>query len=75
MFVLIVCNPVSPNHSLYLDSGGKNNQHSGNEKLRALARVQAKKYNASSKKGKSILSRLLVKQLREFDPPARYVIL
>lgn len=62
-------------HDILLGRGGKNNRHSGNEKLRELARVQATKYNASTKKGKSILSRLLVKQMRELDPSARYVIL
>jgi hypothetical protein len=60
-------------NDILLGRGGKNNQHSGNEKLRAFARVQARKYNTSSKKGKSILSRILVKQMRELDPPARCV--
>ncbi len=60
-------------NDILLGRGGKNNQHSGNEKLRALARVQARKYNSSSKKGKSILSRVLVKQMRELNPPARCV--
>lgn len=60
-------------HDILMGRGGKNNQHSGNEKLRELARVQAKKYSSSTKKGKSILSRILVKQMRELDPPARYV--
>ncbi|GAX20593.1 hypothetical protein FisN_3Hh556 [Fistulifera solaris] len=60
-------------NDILLGRGGKNNQHSGNEKLRAFARVQARKYNTSSKKGKSILSRILVKQMRELDPPARFL--
>ena len=58
-------------NDILLGRGGKNNQHSGNEKLRELARAHAKNYNSSTKKGKSILSRILVKQMRELDPPSR----
>ena len=57
-----------------LGRGGTANKHSGNEKLRQFARLQAEHYRASSKKGKSAISRLLVKQMRELDPPARYVL-
>jgi hypothetical protein len=56
-----------------LGRGGTANKHSGNEKLRQLARLQSEKYRASSKKAKSTISRLLVKQMQELDPPARYV--
>ena len=55
--------------------GGKNNQHSGNEKLRIIAREEyGSKYKMSSKKEKSAMSRELVRQMRDLEPPARYVI-
>lgn len=54
-----------------LGRGGTANKHSGNEKLRQLARLQSENYRGSSKKGKSSISRLLVKQMQELDPPSR----
>jgi len=67
-------NRVEPHENdVLMGRGGKNNQHSGNERLRQLARIQAEKYRTSTKKGKSSLSRLLVKQMRELDPPSRLV--
>lgn len=60
-------------NDVLMGRGGRNNQHSGNEKLRQFARVQGEKYRVSSKKGKSALSRLLVRQMRELDPPARFL--
>ncbi|CAB9510725.1 expressed unknown protein [Seminavis robusta] len=51
--------------------GGKNNQHVGNERLRDMARAIRDKYKASSKKGKSNLSRDLVQQVR--DLPGRFL--
>lgn len=61
---------ISPNHNL---RGGLNNKHSGNEKLRQLARQYGSKYKTLTKKEKSDLSRYLVRRMRELDPPARYV--
>lgn len=54
-----------------LGRGGTANKHSGNEKLRQFARLQSENYRSSSKKGKSTISRLLVKQMKELDPPSR----
>lgn len=45
----------------------------GNEKLRELARKVAEKYHRSSKKEKSYLSRSLVQQVLEMDPPGRFL--
>lgn len=59
-------------HDVLLGRGGKNNQALGNEKLREMARVEAENYRRSTKKGKSSISRKLVRQMRELDPPARY---
>lgn len=58
-------------NDVLMGRGGKNNQHSGNERLRGLARVHCQQYRSSSKKEKSNLSRELVKQMRSLDPPAR----
>ena len=66
--------PIEPHeHDVLMGRGGRNNQHSGNEILRQFARVQKDKYQMASKKGKSALSRLIVRQMRELDPPARCV--
>lgn len=58
-------------HDVLMGRGGRNNQHSGNDILRQFGRVQGENYRVASKKGKSALSRLLVRQMRELDPPAR----
>ena len=51
--------------------GGKNNQHSGTEKLRGMARLESENYRKSSKKGKSQISRQLVNQVRSLLPAGR----
>ena len=60
-------------HDVLLGRGGRNNQHTGNDILRQFGRVQGENYRVASKKGKSAISRLLVRQMRELNPPARYV--
>uniref|UniRef100_A0A7S3DZ12 DUF6824 domain-containing protein n=1 Tax=Entomoneis paludosa TaxID=265537 RepID=A0A7S3DZ12_9STRA len=55
------------------DRGGKNNQHSGNEKLRMLARGESANYRVSTKKGKSAISRDIVQKMRDLKPPARFL--
>jgi hypothetical protein len=59
-------------NDVLMGRGGRNNQHSGNEKLRQFARAQKENYRHASKKEKSAISRLLVRQMHELDPPARY---
>jgi hypothetical protein len=58
-------------NDVLMGRGGRNNQHSGNELLRQFARAQGEKYRIASKKGKSAISRYLVRQMRGLDPPAR----
>jgi hypothetical protein len=66
--------PIEPhNHDVLLGRGGRNNQHSGNDILRQFGRLQGENYRVASKKGKSAISRLLVRQMRELNPPARCV--
>ena len=60
-------------YDVLMGRGGKNNQWRGNEKLRAMARTQAENYRMSSKKGKSYISRELVRRARELDPPGRFL--
>ena len=72
----IICISSSSSSSfckVLMGRGGKNNQHSGNEKLRGFARKVCEKYKASTKKGKSNISRELVLKVREQNPPGRYV--
>lgn len=60
-------------NDVLMGRGGKNNQHSGNETLREIARIHCEEYRLSTKKGKSQISRNLVQYMRDLDPPARYV--
>mmetsp|Transcript_1579 Transcript_1579/g.2417 ORF Transcript_1579/g.2417 Transcript_1579/m.2417 type:complete len:322 (-) Transcript_1579:1424-2389(-) len=60
-------------NDILMGRGGKNNQHIGNEKLRQLARGQSENYQEASKKGKSNISRDLVKQVRSMNPPGRFL--
>lgn len=60
-------------NDVLMGRGGRNNQHSGNEKLRQFARAQKENYRNASKKEKSAISRFLVRQMHELNPPARYV--
>jgi hypothetical protein len=62
----------TPNpNDILMGRGGKNNQHSGNEFLRTIARRVCEDYRVASKKGKSDLSRDLVRQVRERTPSGR----
>lgn len=58
-------------NDVLMGRGGKNNQHSGNETLRKFARQRCEDYRRASKKGKSDISRELVRIMRELEPPAR----
>lgn len=60
-------------NDILMGRGGKNNQHIGNEKLRGLARLQSEHYRMASKKGKSNISRELVRQVRLMVPPGRFL--
>mmetsp|Transcript_16925 Transcript_16925/g.32051 ORF Transcript_16925/g.32051 Transcript_16925/m.32051 type:complete len:447 (+) Transcript_16925:105-1445(+) len=65
---------VAPHENdILLGRGGNNNKHSGNDQLRALARDLVLQYMKSSKKGKSHLSMLLVRQVRQMNPPGRFL--
>jgi len=64
--------PIRPHENdVLMGRGGKNNQHSGNEKLRGMARLEGENYRKSSKKGKSYISRQLVQRVRSLNPPGR----
>ena len=68
----IMSEPIRPHENdVLMGRGGKNNQHSGNEKLREMARLESDNYRKSSKKGKSHISRQLVHQVRSLVPPGR----
>jgi hypothetical protein len=60
-------------NDVLMGRGGKNNQHSGNERLREIARERCEDYCAATKKGKSEISRELVRRVREMTPPGRCV--
>lgn len=66
--------PITPHENdILMGRGGKNNQHTGNNQLRAFAREECRNYRTSSKKGKSYISRELVRRVRELDPPGRFL--
>mmetsp|Transcript_34628 Transcript_34628/g.39473 ORF Transcript_34628/g.39473 Transcript_34628/m.39473 type:complete len:329 (-) Transcript_34628:129-1115(-) len=60
-------------NDVLMGRGGKNNQHTGNGKLRTLARLESKYYRIASKNGKSCISRNLVKLVRCMSPPGRFL--
>jgi hypothetical protein len=60
-------------NDVLMGRGGNNNQHSGNEKLRGVARTRCEDYRRVSKKEKSDISRELVKSARKWTPPGRCV--
>jgi hypothetical protein len=60
-------------NDVLMGRGGNNNQHSGNEKLRGVARTRCEDYRRVSKKEKSDISRELVKSVRKWTPPGRCV--
>ena len=65
---------VIPNkNDVLLGRGGKNNQHSGNEQLRHMAREMSHTYAAAPKRNKPTIAWLLVTKLRTLNPPGRYV--
>lgn len=65
---------TSPHENdVLMGRGGKNNQHSGNEKLREIARERCEDYRVACKKVKSDISRELVRLMRQLDPPARFL--
>mmetsp|Transcript_6893 Transcript_6893/g.10908 ORF Transcript_6893/g.10908 Transcript_6893/m.10908 type:complete len:310 (-) Transcript_6893:89-1018(-) len=65
---------ITPHENdILMGRGGKNNQHVGNEKLRGMARLHSANYQVASKKGKSFISRQLVKQVRLLGPPGRFL--
>ena len=63
---------VIPNkNDVLLGRGGKNNQHSGNEQLRHMARELSDTYAAAPKRNKPAIAWLLVTKLRTLNPPGR----
>jgi hypothetical protein len=69
-----VSGPPSKNDVL-LGRGGRNNQWSGNELLRTMAKFMADRYAQAQKRDKPGLAWILVTQMRQLDPPTRYVFL
>lgn len=67
-------NKIIPHENdILLGRGGKNNRHSGNERLRNLARTYVDAYTRSTKKGKSNISWDLVQAVRSMKPPGRFL--
>jgi hypothetical protein len=65
---------LQPNENdVLLGRGGRNNQWSGNENLRIMARNMAHAYAVASKRNKPSIAMVLVNQIRNLDPPGRYV--
>ena len=61
-------------NDILMGRGGNINQHSGNEKLRRLARKKyCYNYQTGSRKEKSQITSELLKRIRNTNPPGRYV--
>ena len=69
--VITVKNDDVHENDVLMGRGGKNNKHVGNERLRDLARGHVERYQASTKKIKSAISRDIVKVVRRKNPPGR----
>lgn len=61
-------------NDVLLGRGGRNNQWSGNETLREMARTMAAHYSAAPKRNKPAIAMLLVQKIRALTPPGRYVV-
>lgn len=69
---LSILGAIEPHENdVLMGRGGKNNRHSGNDRLRQMARLYREEYQVATKKGKSHLSRQLVQQMRELSPATR----
>mmetsp|Transcript_42537 Transcript_42537/g.102509 ORF Transcript_42537/g.102509 Transcript_42537/m.102509 type:complete len:516 (+) Transcript_42537:2110-3657(+) len=66
-----IVNPTK--NDVLMGRGGKNNQWTGNEKLREIARTRAAEYAVASKRAKSQISRELVEDIRLLSPPGRFL--
>jgi hypothetical protein len=60
-------------NDVLLGRGGRNNQWSGNETLREMARTMATHYSAAPKRNKPAIAMLLVQKIRALTPSGRYV--
>lgn len=69
--------PVAqPNENdVLLGRGGRNNQWSGNEKLREMARAMSAAYSAAAKRSKPAIAMLLVNEVRALTLSGRYVVI
>jgi hypothetical protein len=64
-----------PNQNdVLLGRGGKNNQWSGNQALREMARTMSHLYSAAPKRNKPAIAMLLVQKMRALTPSGRYVV-
>lgn len=64
---------VPHQNDVLMGRGGRNNRHTGNEKLREFARRVCLDYQNATKKGKSAISQDLVEQMRELVPAGRFL--
>ena len=60
-------------NDVLLGRGGKNNQWSGNETLREMARTMSNVYSAAPKRNKPAIAMVLVQKMRALTPSGRYV--
>lgn len=68
------CRILEPNENdILLGRGGKNNQHTGNNKFRELAKQYTMQYCISTKKEKAALISKLVMKVHKMSPPGRFL--
>lgn len=66
--------PIVPHQNdILMGRGGNTNMHAGNQSLRGMALSLREKYKASRKKEKSMISRELVRKVRDLAPPGRFL--
>jgi hypothetical protein len=60
-------------NDILLGRGGHNNKYIGNERLRQMVAEQVQCYAMSTKLKKSKMVRAIVRHIRSFDPPGRFL--
>jgi hypothetical protein len=70
----LTCPCITPHENdVLLGRGGRNNQWSGNETLRTMAREMSDAYKAAPKRNKPAIAWMLVTKIRSLTPPGRCV--
>ncbi|KAL3826662.1 hypothetical protein ACHAXA_009103 [Cyclostephanos tholiformis] len=69
------CSVIRPNENdILLGRGSNKYTHSGNEQLRCIAQDRAGEYVVARKKHKAAISRQIIHQIQNMNPPGRFLL-